>query len=478
MRPSIPRFLAVLLAALATCVANPVAAQQTVLIDNVHVLPMDSERVLEEHSVLVQAGIITAIGAAGTLSSPDEALHVDGDGGYLLPGLSDMHAHISGYADGEPTSGASRAAANQLLLYLATGVTLLRDTGGSNAHFEFREALETGEVLGPDLYFTSPVLEGANAVWGFSTKITDPAEVEPLIAAYARDGYWGVKTYHTLSADVFAAVVQAAERHNLPVIGHVPFEVGIDAALAAGMTSIEHLRGYDFDGLGLDELAADGGRSARRFRSIAEMSDERRAELVDRTRLAGTWNTPTLAIGRFLFDTDARAALAVHPRFAQVHPSMQAAVRNANALDAIFSPESKAALREVLPDQQRLIDELHEAGAGILIGTDAVVPAWVPGFTPIEEMKLLEEAGLSRFDVLQAATLAAAVSLGIETERGTVSVGKNASLILLRDDPLESLDALWQLEGVIHRGTWWSFDDLEKRLRDQAATFETAQGGS
>lgn len=456
-------------AVVAATLVTSAAFGETHLLGNVNVLPMDAPRVLESQDVLIRDGIIAALGEHGSLVVSDDTIVIDGDGAYLLPGLSDMHAHISVYSDADGQTENAGVAENQFLLYLATGVTLLRDPAGSPAHFGYRERIAAGEIPGPDLYFTSRLLEGENAVWDWAIKVLDPAEAEPLIAGFARDGYWGVKIYHTISAEVFDAVIEAGKRHDLPIIGHVPFEVGIERSLLAGMYSIEHLRGYDFDGLGLEALAADGGRSALRFSSMNHMSDERMDELVDLTVSAGAWNTPTLAISRFLFDAELRASVAEHPRFALVHTQMQEAQTNANALDAIFPPESKAALREVFPRQQELVRRLHEAGAGLLVGTDAVIPAYVPGFTPIDEMLAIAEGGVSTFAVLSSATRDAAASLGIESSRGTVAVGKQASLILVDGNPLEDLTVLWELEGVFHHGRWMTLADIERRLREQAA---------
>ena len=89
----------------------------------------------------------------------------------------------------------------------------------------------------------------------------------------------------------------------------------------------------------------------------------------------------------------------------------------------------------MLPHQQALVRELHSRGAGILIGTDSVLPAYVPGFTPIDEMQAIAAGGIENFAVLQAATLKAAQALGVAGERGTVAVGKRASLIVLAEKP-------------------------------------------
>jgi len=451
--------------------ASFASSADSYLLNNVHILPMDSPRLLRNHSVLVEDGVITAIGISGLIDAPSEVEVVDGGGGFLMPGLSDMHAHIGGDADSYKP-GTVTVAENQLLRYLATGVTLLRDTAGSPQHFEISTKLKNREWLGPDLYFTSPVLEGENAVWGeFTTKVLQADKAGKLVREYAEDGYWGVKVYHTVSAEVFDALISAGERSSIPIIGHVPFAVGIERALRAGIYSIEHLRGYDFDGMTLQALAADGGRSAERFLSLKRMSEQRMEQLVSLTLRHGVWNTPTLAINRFLFDQQSRAALSEHPRYPLVHPNIRHAVENASQLDSIFSEGARDALQQVLPRQKELVKRLYEAGAGVLIGTDAVVAAWVPGFTAIDEMQSIAEAGLSNYDVLKMATVDAARFMGISDERGTIAAGKQASFILLDGNPLESLDNLWGLRGVLHNKRWLTAAQMRLQLEQQAERF-------
>lgn len=458
-------------AALLTLSITTVRAE-VLLVHNVNVLPLDSPRIIEQQAVLVRDGIIAAIAPLDLLAVPEEAEVIDADGAYLMPGLSDMHAHIVGYVDNfAESAGELSVAENQLLLYLATGVTLLRDTGGSEQHFAIQQQVAANEWLGPELHFTSPVLEGANNVWGFSTQILDAEAAEVKVSEIAERGYWGIKIYHTLSAPVFEAVMVAARNHSLPVVGHVPFEVGIERALRSGMLSIEHLRGYDFDGMIAEDLFKDGGRSQDRFRSLVEMSDERMNDLVALTVAEGVWNCPTLAIAQFLFDQSAREGLTRHPRYEVVHPQLRNSVEHASALDAIFPPEAKEAMREAFPRSLELVGRLHAAGAGLLIGTDAVIPAWVPGFTPIDEMQLIASSGVPNYDVLRMATIDAARALNLDSERGTVAVGKRASLILIDGNPLEDLAALWRLRGVVHGGRWLPLSELEVLLRKQAERF-------
>ncbi|MEQ8689506.1 MAG: amidohydrolase family protein [Pseudomonadales bacterium] len=437
-------------------------------VTGVTVIPMDAERTLPNQTVLIAEGRIVAMGETGTVTLPAGAERIDGAGRYLMPGLADMHAHVYGYDLAEQETQDLSEVQAQLIGYAATGVTLLRDAAGTPGHFLYRERVAAGDWIGPDLFLASPIFEGERNVWDFTVKVTDPVAVEPLVAGYAEAGYWGLKIYHTVSPDVFDAIMTSAQAHNLPVMGHVPFDVGIDATLESGITSIEHLRGYDFDGVPVASLWADGGRSRERFSSWNRMTPERRDELVSKTVAAGVWNVPTLAVNRMLFDPAARAAVIEHPRFARLLPAMQEGMKSMEGLDAIFSVDSRDALGEAYPVMLEFIKALSDAGAGLMTGTDSGVPGYVPGFTVIDEIQTFGDAGLTPFQALQASTIAPARYLGIADDRGTVAVGKRAGLVLLDSNPLEDLSALWDLSGVFLNGHWHSLADLEAAMDEQS----------
>ncbi|MEQ8689643.1 MAG: amidohydrolase family protein [Pseudomonadales bacterium] len=438
-------------------------------VTGVTVIPMDAERTLPNQTVVIAEGRIVAMGEAGSVTLPPGADRIDGTGRYLMPGLSDMHAHIYGFNNEEEEAQYTPVAEAQLLNYAATGVTLLRDAAGSHGHFSYRSRVAAGDWTGPDLFVASPIFEGERNVWDFTVKVTEPAAVEPLVAGYAETGFWGLKIYHTVSPDVFDAIMASARAHELPVMGHVPFDVGIDATLESGITSIEHLRGYDFDGVPVASLWSDGGRSRERFSSWNRMTPERRDELVSKTVAAGVWNVPTLAVNRMLFDPKTRAAVIAHPRFARLLPAMQQGMQDMAGLDAIFSADSREALREAYPVMLEFIKALSDAGAGLMTGTDSAVPGYVPGFTVIDEIQSFGEAGLTPFQALQASTIAPARYLGVADDRGTVAVGKRADLVLLDSNPLEDLSALWDLSGVFMNGRWHSLADLEAAMDEQSA---------
>ncbi|MSQ98971.1 MAG: hypothetical protein EXR85_06735 [Xanthomonadales bacterium] len=411
---------------------------------DVNVLPMSGPVVLTHQTVLVRGGRIAAVAPADKITLTPDVVRIDGRGKYLMPGLSDMHAHIT---PSEPPGTTA-----ELLLYLASGVTTLRNMAGFPGHLPLRQAIKDGAVLGPRLYTTSPLLEGEDAVWDFSVKVLNAEEARTRVREYAQQGWDFIKVYHTLSAEAYAAVIEEARAQGIRVVGHVPFTVGIEEVLADGQSSVEHLRGYDIDGLSPDVLAIGGGRSPQRFASWLSMSDERMADLARQTAHAGTWNTPTLVVNMMLADFETLPEMAKHPMAVYLTPEMLGMLEE-NPLEKIFSPESRAMLGRVLPQQYKFIKALHDAGAPLMIGTDTF-PSLVPGFTVIDEIDHFVKAGLSPYDALFAATVAPSVYLGQTSADGTVTAGQETDLILLDANPLEDTNNLWQLEGVMVHGRW------------------------
>lgn len=438
---------------------------RTIAIVDATVLTMTAQGRLAHRTVIVRDGAVVAIGAAKTTKSPRGATIVDGRTRFLMPGLSDMHAHLFRWtppADA-PRDAADRAARVELLAYLATGVTVVRDMSGTPMHLRYRGLLARGAVTGPRMWDASPILEGARPVWSWSTHITDPARADALIAGFAAQGYDFVKAYHTLSAPVYRAVVAAAAKRRLRVVGHVPFEIGIEGALAAGQSSVEHLRGYDFDGMSPAELEADGGRSPARLSRFRTLGQARLRELVALTVRAGTWNVPTLAIDEFLADPARRDALRGDPAFPLLPPRARESLAP-GPLDDIYSPAAKAALGSSLPRHREFVRMLHDAGAGLLIGTDSPAPFLVHGFTPIDEIEQFVRAGIPAEAVFRIATVDAARFLGVEDSYGSIAVGRRPDMILLDADPVADPQNLWRLRGVVSHGRWLTAVTLRRRI--------------
>ncbi len=435
----------------------------------VTVVPMDRERELPDETVLVQDGRIAAVGPRADVAVPRGAARIDGRRLYLLPALADMHAHLSEYVT--DTREDKRAVVRaELLLYLATGVTLVRNMAGSPDHLDLRARVAAGEITGPRIFTTTPIIDGANPVWPFAVKLTEASQAGALVEGFVSQGYDQVKVYNGLTLEAYAALMDAAAKRGIRVVGHVPLSVGIGGALAAGQYSIEHQRGYDFDGVRPQALILNGGRNAERFGSWQHMSDERMRELVAKTVAAGTWNCPTFVVDDMMSDREKRAALLGQDLVRYLRPETRAEIVS-NELDAMFPAEASAALRASFPVRYRMLKLLSDAGAGLLVGTDSMVPYLLPGFTPIDEMQHFVSAGLSPFAALRAATSAPARFMGIDAEAGTIAVGKRADLLLLEADPLRDIANLWRQRGVVLAGRWLPRNEIRRMLEELAATY-------
>ena len=214
-------------------------AVSLVAFENVILVPMDSERVMENQTVIVRDGLIEAIGNSDQVLIPQEAKVIDGHGQYLMPGLVDMHVHIE--------------FENDMLFMVGNGVTSVRNLWGNSGkkslfgmpdQMALQQQIEAGTLLGPTIYTAGPAMEGTPASHPLMEVFMTPEAARESVRWQAEQGYDFVKVYDHLSPEVYQAILATAQKNDLPVIGHVPYAVGLDGALEGGQQTIEHLNGY------------------------------------------------------------------------------------------------------------------------------------------------------------------------------------------------------------------------------------------
>ncbi len=446
--------LAAPLAAAQGAQAARVDAGQTVAFVGVNLVPMDRERVLVDQTVVVRNGFIQSVRPSRAARIPEGARRIEGAGRWLMPGITEMHGHVPGPGDPTYLEGT-------LFLYLANGVTTVRNMAGNESHPALRDRIAAGQILGPTLHVASPFLNPQVA--------GTPEKARNTAKAYHAAGFDLIKM-GSVPRDAYAALAATAHQIGLPFGGHVPEEVGLVGALGARQKSIDHFDRYvEFL---VPKEADKGGRESGFFGSgWVHLADERRiADAVLRTVNAGTWNVPTLSLVEHLASAESPEAMIARPEMRYMPQSVLDGWVKAKrdfAANPVFQPE---ATRRLVDLRRRLLRELHSAGAPIALGSDAPQFFNVPGFSIHHEMRMMHAAGLTPYQVLATGTREAARYFGKEARFGTISPGRRADLILLTANPLQDLANVQRRAGVMVRGLWLPEEEIQARLNSIAAT--------
>lgn len=419
-------------------------AKTPLVLAGVTVVDVETGRLVEGVNIAIDGTRITAAGAEVEIGPG--ARVVDATGLFALPGLWDMHTHSLWSAD---------ALATFLPLYVAQGITGIRDMGGTLASLAAaRDSLLGGRVAWPRIVAAGLVVDGAPPVdASISVGVADSATAYSAVDSLARAGADFIKVYTLLEREVYFALVRAAKAAALPVAGHVPASVTPTEAARAGQRSIEHL---------LDELDL-----------VCPVAEPAACErLAGVFREEGTWLTPTLAALRPKARVD-DPAYAEDPRLAYVVPALRNDWLSGRVSRIERGPEYLAGKRRHYADEVELTRFFHERGVPMLAGSDAGVPFSYPGFSLHDELGLLVEAGLSPLDALRAATIGPATFLGARDSLGTLATGWVADLVLLRENPLLDISATRSIEAVVLRGRYLdraTLDGIMDEVRRVVAT--------
>ena len=311
---------------------------------------------------------------------------------------------------------------------------------------------------------------GSQSQWGErSVAINDPQEAERAVANQKAAGYDFVKVTD-VSLAVYDAIVAAAKRHDLPVVGHIPRQVSLLHALKSGQSSIEHLTGY-LEAIVREHApappelmkAADWERAERALEEyVTVYADESKIGTVARaTRDAGAWNCVTLIIFFTDYDLDKRPGIRFVPsaiRKAWASYATAGGTQNPSGRSA----EIRARANEL---RVKITRALRDAGARILLGTDKIVP----GFSLHGELHYLVKAGLTPYEAIRAGTYDAADFLHALEDFGTIAVGRRADLILVEANPLRDVANIARRAGVMVRGRWLPQAELQTMLEEMGA---------
>ncbi len=425
-----------------TLVATSQALADATAFVNVNVIPMTTEVVLRAQTVVVENGVITAIGNVDVVPVPENAAIVDGTDRYLMPGLTEMHGHVTGTGDAEIERLFS--------LFLANGVTTVRGMLGRPSHLRLRDDIAAGKIFGPRLITSGPSFNG-NSVTGIE-------QGARMVREQHAAGYDFLKIHPGLSEAEFEAIADTANEIGIPFAGHVPVAAGIDTALAKGMASIDHLDGYMASLLPPNTDTSGGYGGFFDVMLADQVIEERIADVVAATLAAGVGNVPTESLFEQIVNDVPAADLGNRAEMRYV-PAATVRQWERSKEETLsergFNPEVAARAIEI---RRGLILALHEAGAAILLGSDAPQIFNVPGFSLHHELEFMVLSGLTPFEALQTGTIAPARFFGIGA--GAVAVGRIGDLVLLDANPIEDIANSRRVHGVLAAGRWSTAGDL------------------
>lgn len=423
------------------------AQGQTVVFHDVYLLTMESNRVAENQTVIVNNGVINWVGPASEAEIPRGAEVISGDY-YVMPGLAEMHAHIPSERQGEEY-------VNQVLkMYLSQGITTIRGMLGEPSHLELRERAANGEIVSPRIFTSGPSFNGNSA--------TSPEQARRMVQDQKSAGYDLLKLHPGLSKVVFDAMADEANKQGMEFAGHISYDVGLERTLEAGQGTIDHLDRY------MEFMA---GEAANRpdpniiyfgYDLTPHVDESLIEEAASRTLEAGVWNVPTNTLLENVFNPENSVERmmewpGVDRMPENVVNGWQNYIRNIRSSDDYDAEQA----REFLEIRKNLTLALHEAGAGLLLGADAPQIFNPPGYSAHRELELLVESGLSPYEAIKTGTVNVGNYLGEPDQTGKVATGYRADLILLSVNPLASIPFGENIEGVMTAGQWFWSTELE-----------------
>ena len=432
---------------------------ETTAFVNVAVLPMDRERVLEDHTVLVRDGLIQEMAPSHRVQVPVGAQVIDGSGLFLLPGLADMHVRL-------PGPQATREEIEQFMfLLLANNVTVIRGMRGTSNHLRLKRDVASGALLGPTIYPGSPPLNGQNA--------QDAESAINRMMANRSEGYDFQTIQQGIRGEVWDSLTEEAHSRGYSFGGIIPDSVGLRRALSTGISTIEHLDGF------LEEVVSDPvwarlekGETVSLREMLDSVEGRKMRAIAAHTRSSDSWVVPTLHIWETRYRPVELSAMLSLPEMRFVPASTREAWTQESGSRPPMDPETAELLIQV---RQRILRALTMAGVGVLMGTDSPQMFNIPGFSLRHELRSMEAAGLTPYEILVAGTRNVAEYARREllepANFGTVEEGNRADLILLNANPFLDLEALWTQEGVMVHGRWIPREEIDARLEALAEKF-------
>jgi len=459
---------------LADCARRPTKLEiYDVVINHVNVVDVLTGQILPNQVVAIARGKIVEVEPADQ-DSYAARQYVNGSGRYLIPGLWDMHVHFRG--------GDSLIAANKksLTLFLAHGITTVRDAGGdlTTSVMQWRRDMAAGQLLGPRIFTSGPKIDGPGAYWPGSLEVETPAQISKAPDSLQRLKVDYVKIYDSkISGPAYLNTIAQAQRRGLKTTGHMPYSVTLGEAVKRGLDATEHLyyvfkacSGKEDSLTALVRNSLNTPKPLGLFAMLPAVYDTYSPAAAGRIfALMAKHHTaavPTLYIQKTLAELPANdhsqdtLRAYIDPRIQATYVRRLAGARQQSAAANAFSRKLNAKFMTLIP-------LLQAAGVPLLAGSDsgAFNSFIYPGASLQDELGLLVQAGLTPVQALRAATINGALFMGVAGRSGSITPGKDADLVLLTANPLADIANVKKIDAVVSRGKAYPAPALANLMR-------------
>jgi Amidohydrolase family len=435
-------------------------AKAQFILEHINIINTLDGTIAKDQTIRIENGLIKSI-SRQSVNNPKYKVY-DCSGKFIIPGLWDMHIHD---ADDSSTRY------EYIPLFLANGVTGVRDMWGSEQMLKLRDEIKAGKFAGPRMIVGSPIVDGAKPFFRNSLSAKTPEQGRHFVDSLKEAGYDFIKIYSLLREPVYLAIADECKKKSIPLEGHLPIEIGFEEAVDAGQRSFEH-------NFNINRYLS------RREKSSLQWAHDYldTAHVVQASEFMVHTEPTGISEKDFYLPDDMLAKMqsnrvAIVPTLTLIQGrglSTTQMVRQTQGLnyltqdfidywkhqEPIFPPEFLkyfGAAAKFLMDKNVLI----------LAGTDVNNPFCVPGFGLQQELINLHEAGLTNLQVIQTATINPARFLYMENVLGTVTEGKFADLLILDENPLNDISNTQKIFAVIVNGKYISHSDITEMLKAQ-----------
>lgn len=395
---------------------KPKATNSIMAITGGTVLDIVNTTTIPDAVVIIENGLIKNVGKAGSVTIPAGANIIDAKGKMILPGLWDMHAHFEQAEWGSA--------------YLGAGVTTVRDCGNEFGYINaIQSAIDGGKGVGPKI-LKAGIIDGKGPMALGIIQADTKEEAIKEVDRYKDNGFVQIKIYSSAKPVIVKAICDEAHRLGLTVTGHIPNRMTLQAGVDSGMDMVNHVQ-YVFSMMKLNKDNSVNFEDPKSIAAIQFIKDHH--TVID----------PTVGVFEMVFRSTKDDITLMEPAFYSLPLPLQTIFKNTGE-----NPERAKILKPIYESMAKLVKVLYDAGVPIVAGTDQ----GFPGYSLDRELELYVQAGLTPMQAIQTATITPATVMKMDQVSGSITMGKQADLVIIDGNPLNNICDIRNVTTVIKSG--------------------------